>query len=55
MLFEERVLRGVSIRTYTHLLTSDRSRSACVEVGQKQLRVPLAERINANVIKLKRH
>ena len=54
MCFEERVLRGVSIHTYTHLLTSDCKQST-QEVKQKALRVPMAERINANVIKLKRH
>jgi len=54
MLFEERVLRGVSIHTYTHLLTTDCKQSVRQEVKQKALRVPMAERINANVIKLKR-
>ena len=54
MCFEERVLRGVSIHTYTHLLTTE-TQAACLPVRQKQLRVPMAERINANVIKLKRH
>ena len=54
MSFEERVLRGVSIYTYTHLLTADCKQSARTEVKQKALRVPVAERVNSNTIRIRR-